>query len=133
MEPLAVVHAKRPQQGEIFVARDSFGNDSRSDSAGEADERRGERPPGRIARDLLRQAQVEFHDVGRKAKDVSEVREAGADVVDRELRATLPQRGKCRRQRVVVVDLCVLGDLDHDALGDAEQELAEARVESGRR
>ena len=43
------VDAERPQQGEVFVARDSFGDDSRSDSAGEADERRGERPPGRNA------------------------------------------------------------------------------------
>jgi len=35
--------------------------------------------------DLLRETQVELHDVGSKPEDVTEIREAGTDVVDRKL------------------------------------------------
>ena len=62
-----------------------------------------------------------------------EVREAGTDVVDRKLGTTLAQRCKRVAQRVVVVDLSVLRDLDHDSAGDVQQQLGEAWVECGRR
>ena len=62
-----------------------------------------------------------------------EIREAGAHIVDCKLRAAFSQRGKRGPKRVVVVHLRVLGDLDYDSIGDADEQLAEARVESGRR
>ena len=64
---------------------------------------------------------------------MAKVRKAGADVVDRELRASVSQRRESRQQRVVVVDLRVLGDLDHEPIGDVEEQLGEAWIERGRR
>src|SRR5205823_7848106 len=77
--------------------------------------------------------EIELHDVGSQPEDVPQVREACSDVVDRNLRAALTKRCKCSLQLLVVVDLSVLGDLDHDPISDVEQQLAEAAVErSGR-
>src|SRR2546430_7978820 len=89
--PLAVVDAEGAQELEILVARDSLGDDRRAHTTGPADERRRERLAGWIAGDLLREAQIEFHDVGRQTQNVAQVRKPGADVVDRQLRAALPQ------------------------------------------
>ena len=52
---------------------------------------------------------------------MAQVCEAGADVVDRHLGAALPKRRKRSLQLLVVVDLSMLGDLDHDAIRDVEQ------------
>ena len=72
---------------------------------------------------------------GARRKDVPEVREAGADVVDRELRATFAQTVQApSRQRVVVVDLGVLGDLDHDCCSAMPSKSSQKRESrSGRR
>src|SRR5712691_3450059 len=87
VETLAVVDTERAQEREVLVARDAFGHDRGSDTLSEADERRRERFSRRIARNLLRQAQIQFHEVGGEPKDVPKIREAGTDIVDCELRA----------------------------------------------
>src|SRR3989441_8068614 len=129
VESLAVVDTERSDQFEILVAGNALGHDGSSDAAGEPDERRCERLAGRIARDLLREAQIELHDVGSQPEDVAEVRKTGADVVDREPRTAFPQRRERNAQGVVVVDLRVLRDLDHDSLGNVHQQLAEPWIE----
>src|SRR5207253_2109988 len=117
IEALAVGDSQGAQEGEILVARDALGDDRGADSFGETDERGGKSLAGGVARDLLRQAEIELHDVGRQPEDVPQVGEAGSNVVDRNLRAALAKRSKRSAQFLVVVDLSVLRDFDHDAVG----------------
>ena len=68
----------------------------------------------RVAGDAVDDAPVELDDVRRGQHDVPQRREAGTDVVDRELHAARAQRLEAPPERLVVVDLVVLGELEED-------------------
>ena len=83
---LPLTHTKPAQKREHRMRLDAFGDDSRTDPLAERDERARERARDRVGLDLAREAQIELDDVGRELQDVTEAREAGADIVDRNTR-----------------------------------------------
>ena len=102
------------EHGELVEALDALGADGRADVAGEAHERLDQRHARRVGVDVADQGPVELDDVGAHPHQLLEPGVAGAGVVDRDQRAALAQVGDRGRERVVVGDELVLGDLDHD-------------------
>src|ERR1700758_341610 len=120
---LALVDAELLNERKLKRRLDAFGRDRSTRACPELDERGRERARPRVALERARKAEVELHDVRRNPKDVTQAREAGADIVDRNARAECAQTVECSRQRLVVGHLVVLGELDDESIGEGGDEL----------
>ena len=78
--------------------------------------------------DPLGDGDIQLDRVRPQAEHMAEVREAGPDVVDRELDTSPPERFECGPELLVVHDGSVLGDLQHDlSTCDGSEQLTQSR------
>ena len=114
---LAELDAEFAEHVELVVGLDALGDDTRAGLAGEGDDGGDEAATDRVAVDAADDADVELDELGGELEDVDEARVAGTGVVDGEACPGGAQAGERAAQAGIVVDLDVLGQLDHHATG----------------
>src|SRR6266540_3306306 len=111
MEALRTVAAEIPHDPLLSMALNPLGHELKSERLPEADDPLEERKVVRAAVDLGGEAAVDLHDVDRESLQIGERCVAGAEVVERELHASLLQDGKLLRSALAARDehaLCQL-------------------------
>ena len=128
------MHAELDELVELLRGLDALGDEARAGVVGERHEGTGERSASEVDVDAGDEVAVEFDELRLELEDVGQAGEPGAGVVDRKPHTVAPERGERLRDRGVVVDRVVFGELDDDSTRRiGAEELGEGeRAQGGR-
>src|SRR4051812_24387491 len=113
---LADVAAQAGHGIELALELDALGDDLHVERAAQLDHRADQSRVGRVLAEVLHERAVHLHGVDRELAQVGERRVAGAEVVDRDPHAELPQCLEVADDRLAVLHQHRLGDLQHQVL-----------------
>src|SRR3954453_71862 len=98
---------------ELALELDALGDDLHVERAAQLDHRADQSRVGRVLAEVLHERAVHLHGVDRELAQVGERRVAGAEVVDRDPHAELPQCLEVANDRSAILHQHGLGDLEH--------------------
>src|SRR5207302_8168632 len=113
-EPLRLLAAVRAQEIELSVGLDTLGCATQAERMRQRDDRLRDRFVVLVLLETMDEALVDLDAMDRQSREIRQARIPGAEIVDGDRHAHLPQLGQ-RRERL-------LGMRDDDAFGDLEIE-----------
>ena len=114
---LQMRRARHAQRLNLRLGLDAFSDDAQAKRTREVDDRVDDRGAFALAAHAVDEAAIDLQRIEREFADIVEARIAGAEIVERDAEAHLPQFVECIGGTVRIVEDRRLGYLDLDAVG----------------